>query len=344
MAGGLEELGLRRRFSETLAGIARLHALRAGVHLGLFEALRQPLTEGQLAERLGLARDLVAGWLHLAHAHGFVKSAARAQGAYAISPFVRWLLDAPESASLLALLDQAAVTEGPVLERLPELMKGADRPTFGSPEEARRMAEGVRLHEGRALEALSRVPGAHGARRVLDVGCGYGTYLTGLLLRYRDAYGLGVEKDPEVAEEARRRLAEADVARRAEVRVGDFMTMDLPKGTFDLILLSNNLYYFPPAEHGALFRRARGRLAEGGVLAIQTPVATRGPTARLAGHATTVAAFDLFLRACRNLHALPDLRALHAALVDAGYDSIGETPILRSGAARYVWARASRQA
>jgi SAM-dependent methyltransferase len=327
-----------RRLARVLRGATELALLRSGLELGLFEALRAPQSAEALAERLGLAGDLVAAWLRAADAHGLL----RARGErFALAPFARWLLDAPESAALHAALDQAALSWLPRLAALPELMKGAERPSWGSAEEARRTAALSRLLEARALAALARVPGVAGARRVLDVGCGEGSYLAGFLLRHRDARGVGVELDAALAEEARRTLREAQVARRGEIRVGDFLTLDLGAEGFDLALLNQSLHYFAPAERAALFRRIRERLAAGGVLAIQTAIATRDPLSRLLGTAASVASFDLFLRCHRNLYGLPDPKEVARTLREAGFAGVGEIPVLPGGSTRFVWGRRS---
>ena len=118
----------------------------------------------ELADRLGLAADLVAAWLRAAHAQGLVREHGQQ---YRIGAFVAWLLDAPQAATLHALLDQATDGYGPTLGSLPELMKGAERPEFGSSSEAVRLAAITRLVEKPALRALASVPGARSARRVL---------------------------------------------------------------------------------------------------------------------------------------------------------------------------------
>jgi SAM-dependent methyltransferase len=335
MRGELERLRHGRRLALTLAGQLRVSLLRAGIHQGLFEALREPRDAAELARRQGLAADLVAAWLRAAEAHDLLE---RRGERWVIGSFVRWLLDAPEAAALHAMLDQADLTYAPVLRRLPELMKGAERPTYGAPDEALRAAAAARLLERRALDALAHVPRARHARRVLDAGCGYGTYLAGLLQRHRDARGVGVELDPAVAEEARRVLREAEVSRRGEIRVGDFTTLELGGG-FDLVLLNNDVHYFAEAERGALLRRARELLLPGGTLAIQTAVASGGRLARLLGNAPLVATFDLFLRAHRNLHGLPPPAELVRALREAGFADVGQVPIVPDGTAAYVWGR-----
>jgi SAM-dependent methyltransferase len=325
-----------RRLASTLDAFARLYLLRAGLQLGLFEALRESRSAVELAEHLGLAPDLVAGWLRAAAAQGLVR---READRFRLGSFAAWLLDSPRLAELQALLDQAALGVGPRLESLGALMKGGERPLFGAGAEALRAAAIPRLVEGRALQALARVPGARSARRVLDVGCGFGTYLAGLLRRYRDAHGLGIDLDPHVAEEARRVLREAEVSRRGEVRVGDFMTMDLPKGTYDLILVNHGLHHFAPPERGALLRRARSRVSERGVVAVQTATPSHDPLARWLGSAAWVASLDLYLRSHRNLYGLPEAGELETTLAQSGFATTGVVPILPGGAVVYVWGR-----
>ncbi len=332
--------GLRhgRRLAQTLSGELRVTLLRVGVRQGLFEALRSPLGPEELARRQGLAADLVEAWLKAAWAHRLLR---RREGRYELTPFVRWLLDTPEAPALHAMLDQAELAYVPLLGRLPELMKGAERPAFGAPAEALRAAAAARLAERRAVSALARVPGARHARRVLDVGCGYGTYLAGILTHYRDATGLGIELDAQVAEEARRVLREAEVSRRAEIRVGDFMRLDLPAGSFDLVLLNNDLHYFAPESRAALFARILSRLRPGGTLAIQTPVAAEGRLARVSGGAALMATFDLFLRAHSNLHGLPEPETLMAQLRETGFAEVGRVAVVPDGTACYVWGRSA---
>ncbi len=231
---------------------------------------------------------------------------------------------------------------GPRFEDLPQLLKGADRPRYGGSGEAQRAAAAARAIEASALSALARIPGARSARRVLDVGCGQGSYLASFLAHYRDAQGVGVDLDPAVAEEARRRLREAEVWRRGEIRVGDFMTLDLP-GRFDLILLNNNLHYFSPADHDTLLRRILAHLTPGGVLAIQTGVVASGSIAQLFGAGAATALQDLFQRAHSNLYGLTEPATLHEELRRAGFEATGEVPVLPGGSALYVWARASRE-
>jgi len=337
MSSRLEQLLHARRLTGLLDAYAGLGLLRAGLRAGLLEALREPVTEAELAARLNAAPDLLAAWLRAAEAQGFVR---RHDGAFELAPFTRWLLDAPEAPALRALLDQAALGWAPRFEDLPRLLKGAERPLYGaSAEEGPRMATAWRFLEERAVRALGHIPGVRNARRVLDVGCGHGTMLAAFLARYRDAQGVGVERDLFVAEAARRQLREAGVERRGEIVAGDFMTADLHRGSFDLILVDNSLHYFSPAQHAALFRRVLAHLSPGGVLALQTVVVSGDTLGRLLGGSSLAASFDLYLRCHRNLYGLPDLARVTEELRDAGFSSTGEVAVLPGGTSRYVWAR-----
>lgn len=325
-----------RRLSSSLDGLARVPLLVAGLRLGLFEALRTPQSAESVAGRLGLGGEVVASWARVLHAHGWLQ---RRDTQYEITPSILWLLDAPEGPALHALLDYAVDTLAPRLARLPELMKQGERAPRVTPQEAHRIASISRLAEPRALRALRSVPGVRRAKRVLDIGCGQGSYLAAFLRRYRDAQGIGVEVDPGVAEEARRALREAEVDRRSEIHIGDFRTLDLPVRRFDLILLNHDLIYFPVAEYAALFARVRDHLGDEGVVAIQTPVLCEGPLAELLGLDSSTALFDLVLRLHGDLYGLPDLERLHGTLREVGFSDVGEVSVLPAGAIRYVWAR-----
>jgi SAM-dependent methyltransferase len=262
--------------------------------------------------------------------------------AYQVGGLAKWLLEARHSRSLVALLGEAVESHGPIFEQMPDLMTADARPEFGSPEEARRAAEASRLVERQALSALARIPGVRGARRLLDIGCGYGGYLVGILLRYRDAHGVGIEQDADVAEIAARNLRAADLSRRSEIFIGEFMSLDLDAGSYDLILLNNNLYYFALEARRALLDRIFSRLVPGGVLAIQTQVVSDRIAARFMGLSANAASFDFYLRAHDNLYGLPDPTELHASLLGAGFENVAEVAFLTGGSARYVWGRAPR--
>ncbi|MEN8160608.1 MAG: class I SAM-dependent methyltransferase [Myxococcota bacterium] len=311
-----------------------LELVRTGIAAGLFEALLEPRGLDELAEQRGLAPDLCAAWLRAAHASGLVEYRA---GRYRSGGLARWLATSPEGEAAAAWLDQTALGYAPLLQELPKLLAGAHRPSLVGRDPAR-ASLARRRFESRVLGALGRVPGARGARRVLELGCGDGGLLAMLLGRYRDALGLGVERDPALAECARERLREARVERRADIWSGDVLREDLPAGDWELVLMNHVLPRFAEEERDRLFARLRTRMSPRGVLVIQTPVLRTGLWARLSGAAASTALLDLVLRADGARHPLPDPTELQVQLRREGFARVGSVPMLPGGAWCQVWA------
>ena len=336
---GLRDLLHQRRLARSASGVTELYLIRSGLELGLFELLEAPLGESELQERAGLEAELLRAWLRAALAHGLVRRAPQAAGAWQVASLPRWILASPNRGGLRALIDQVLETQQPIWRRLPELLRGAARPAFGEAAAADRVAEISRLTETAALRALLRVPGAERAQRILDVGCGRGTLLGAYLARRRDAQGVGIELDAQLAHGAREALARLQVSRRGEILQGDFMTAEIP-GAFDLVVFHHNLYYFPLERWPFLFGRVMARLRPAGTVVFGLPVASDGLAARASGFGRTLADFDLFLRCHSNLHGLPDPEQLRRALREAGFRDLAEVPILPGGLERFFAARA----
>lgn len=333
----LEQLRFGRRLALAMRGQLELAVLRAGLESGLVDALREPRSAEELAEAKGLELDLVEAWLRAAHAHRLLD---RHEGRYRRGRYLRWLEEGESGEAAIAMIGQATKSYSPTLARFPDLVRGGDRMPFGlDPEENRRVAIGSRVSEPAALRALRTVPGVRSARRILDVGCGEGTYLIDLLGRHRDAMGTGVEVDPDVAEQARQRIRVTEISRRAQILEGDVLDLDLPRGVFELVLLNNNLHYFDREERRALLEKMHACAAPRGVVCIQTPIVADTVAARAIGARAMLATFDLFLRSHGNLHGLPVLDDLLEMLDEVGFAKSGRRTITPGGMAIYVWAR-----
>lgn len=156
---------------------------------------------------------------------------------------------------------------------------------------------------------LARAVADGPARRILDVGCGTGHNLATMLEAAPGASGVGVELDPGTAHLARGRLGR-QVGSRAEVRTGDVREV-LDDDRFDVVLLANVVYYWPPEERVGLFADLARRLTPGGRLLVLTTALT---DEQLARH------LDLLLRAQRGRMELPDLGSLRQQLREAGME------------------------
>jgi len=102
----------------------------------------------------------------------------------------------------------------------------------------------------------------HGARRILDLGCGQGFFLR--LLKDRGIECVGVEVDEELC-----RLAAEDGL--------DVMQMDLlsylsgSSDRFDGCFASHIIEHFPPVQVTKMFELIHGIMEPGGILCIVTP-------------------------------------------------------------------------
>jgi SAM-dependent methyltransferase len=82
-------------------------------------------------------------------------------------------------------------------------------------------------------------PPAH----VLDLGTGTGVVAKALAERYPEADVVGIDLSPAMIEEAARQLP-AELAGHVRFEVGDAAALDVPDGTFELVVLSNMIPFF----------------------------------------------------------------------------------------------------
>jgi len=115
------------------------------------------------------------------------------------------------------------------------------------------------------------LPGNPG-RRLLDVGCGWGSMAIHAAQRHQ-AGVVGVTLSPARAELARKRAADAGVSDRAEIRVQDYR--DVRDGPFDAISSIGMFEHVGRAQTGAYFSTLRALLAGGGRL-LNHAIATAG--------------------------------------------------------------------
>jgi hypothetical protein len=92
-------------------------------------------------------------------------------------------------------------------------------------------------------------------RRLLDVEGGTGSWAIAAARQHPNLAATVFEL-PIVAEVARKRIAEAGLAARIEVKVGDALVDPLPGG-HDVFLLANIIHYWSPARNRALLKSVR---------------------------------------------------------------------------------------
>jgi 3-hydroxy-5-methyl-1-naphthoate 3-O-methyltransferase len=128
------------------------------------------------------------------------------------------------------------------------------------------------MHVGAAQQAdrLVAAIGVGGARRLLDVGGGPGTY-TAAFLRAEPALSATLFDLPDVVYMARTRLNAAGLADRVAFAGGHMLDDALPGG-HDLAFLSAIIHMFSAEENLRLYRRVHAALVAGGRLVIRDHV------------------------------------------------------------------------
>ena len=106
--------------------------------------------------------------------------------------------------------------------------------------------------------------------KVLDIGCSEG--ISGLLLARKGAHVTGVDRNPKAIEYARELLDKEpeEVQSRVEFVAGDIFKMELPEATFGAVVIGEVLEHME--DPGTLLRLAHGRLKNGGLVILTTPL------------------------------------------------------------------------
>ncbi len=234
--GILAHLSVPRRLDELagLTGTRRLERLEAWLGVGC-ELRELRLSGGRYALRGRRARAIVAGDpLLVAHYRSVLE--------YQVGPY----------ASLWPLLQDDPGSGRDDLDRYAE-----------------DIAEVSRAAEPFVASMLTRLVAELRPRRVLDAGCGSGVYTATVLEADSEVRVVGIDLAPSVIEHAREELAGRGLDRRAELYVGDVRGwIASSEARFDLVLLLNDVYYFPPEERAALYRALAESLVPGGSLVV----------------------------------------------------------------------------
>ena len=143
--------------------------------------------------------------------------------------------------------------------------------------------------------------------RVLDVGCGTGVYARIVANLSPHVLVDGIDLAQAVIDTARAEVRAAGLDGRIRLHAGDVRTWTPEAGVgYDLILLLNNIYYFPRGERAALYRRLGGLLTRPGRVGRKPPPPPEIPCWIRAD--STRAGRPLNCGNCPLVHYLHDLR------------------------------------
>jgi SAM-dependent methyltransferase len=145
-----------------------------------------------------------------------------------------------------------------------------------NPEEGRLFNRAMQGQATGRIELLA-AQSWRGDETVVDVGGGNGTLLAGLLLSHEGLRGVVFDL-PDVAGEARVRIAEAGLSHRCDVVAGSFFEDDVPVG--DVYVLSIVLHDWDDEPAAAILRSVRSAARPGArVLILESVIDPRHPGA-----------------------------------------------------------------
>lgn len=124
-------------------------------------------------------------------------------------------------------------------------------------------ADGLDRAQANKVELICRKLDLQPGQRLLDVGCGWGTLVMDAARHY-GVRAVGITLSREQAELARRRVAEAGLGGRVEIRVQDYRDVD--DGPFDAISSVGMFEHVGDRQRAAYLQALHGLLVPGGRL------------------------------------------------------------------------------
>jgi hypothetical protein len=135
-----------------------------------------------------------------------------------------------------------------------------------------------------------------------------------------------LELQPNVADVARRNIAEWGLQQRVNIEAGD-IRQRIPNERFNMVTLYNNIYYFPVESRVTLLQHIRQFVAPGGFLLLMTCCQ---------GGSLGVEVLNLWGAATRGAGRLPGKDELVGQLNEAGFKQV-ETMRLFPGESFYAF-------
>lgn len=248
--------------------VYRAAFLATAVRLGILQRMAtRPCDLATLAAAAGVEGqpDLLRRWLDIGVRIGEL---SWSDDCYRLRGRTAKALAGPRGDAVAAALEEVLRFHVPVMLDAPAMLKDGRRLSLGD-QDGSVIARSTRVIQPFVEEAVRWVLDRRSPVRLLEVGCGSGTYVRYAARLNPRLSALAVDLQPEVAAEAAENMAVWGLAGRVETRQGDIRTLDL-QPQFDLVTLHNNIYYFPEDERTEVLRKARSLLAPGGKLLLTT--------------------------------------------------------------------------
>lgn len=269
---------------------------------------------GEVLEVPAAERPRLRAWLAVGERLGEVEAPG---GRYALGSLLARALAERANDDALALLEEALTLHRALLVETPARLRAGRLFTLADQDGAV-VARSSRVLEPFVRAAIERVLPRDRPLRLLEIGCGSGTYIRHAAELNPRLRAVGLELQPEVAALARENLRGWGLGDRARVEVGDVRSRE-PDGGHDVATLHNNIYYFPVAERVSLLRHVRGFLAPGGRLLLTTGCRGGSPAMEV---------LSLWGAATEGCGPLPSREQMLADLREAGFSDVRAASLL----------------
>jgi SAM-dependent methyltransferase len=295
-----------------LQSFLRLECLGTLTRSGLADALRAPGAAAELAARADLTDvELTTALLDLGVSLRLVRrrgTTYRARGARLRA------VSSGRAPDVAGMVEEATAYDGPIYAALEEHLGGRPPAPYDTGlgdviARASRLAEPV---TGPWLAAQ-----AAGARpaRVLDIGCGSGVNLRWIAEALPSAEAVqGIDLDADAVAGARANLTEWGLDGRVSVARADLRSLP-PElaGPWDVVVLAQNLYYWPVEERTGVLRQLRDLTGGTGTALVLSAVPARNAVGR---H------LDVVLRVTEGCYRLPTIDELRRHATEAGFTDV----------------------
>jgi SAM-dependent methyltransferase len=261
-AAAVNDMVTPERIFEIAQGFMASKHLFAASELGLFEALGEgPVDLDGLAARTGLTRRTARISADAMVAIGLLE---RQNDRYANGAVAATFLSGQTPADFRPLLKFWDRLSYPAWQDLAGAL-GRGRPAHEifeiDDELVPVMSAGIGAATAGACHALPEAAALPAASRVLDVGGGTGSWSIALAAFDPHLTATVIEL-PEVARVARDQLRATAYADRVDVRDGDVLADELPRG-YDAFLLANLVHYFTAETNRSILHRVRAAAEPG---------------------------------------------------------------------------------
>ncbi len=209
--------------------------------------------------------DALIDWLEVGVR---VRVLKRTGAGYGIRGRLAQILAEAENDDVLALMEELVELHHMLIVDAPTRLKEG-RPFELSDQDGKVIARSSRTLESFVKEAIDGFVPKTGSPRLLEIGCGSGTYIRHAMARNPTLEVRGIDLQADVAELARRNLRAWGLDTGVAVEAGDIRELK-PDAPYDLATLHNNIYYFPVEKRVELLKHVRSFLRPGGRILLTT--------------------------------------------------------------------------